>query len=164
MKTKSKTVEIYILILTVAILALGAIYGGISLMNDPSGSTIKLPITLLEGKIFSNYLIPGVILFLVLGFFPLFLIFPLIFQPNWPIINKLNIYKSYHWAWTYTLYSAIILIIWINIQMMILGTGSVIQGIFGLLGVALLILTLTPAVKRHYRIQNHSRHHLNTPK
>jgi hypothetical protein len=164
MKTKSKTVEVYILIIAIALEALGAIYGGISLMNDPSGDSIQLPITLLEGTIFSSYLIPGIILFLLLGFFPLFLIFPLIFKPDWPIINGLNIYKSYHWAWTYSLYTAIILVIWINIQMMILGTGSMIQGTFGLFGVFILIMALTPRVKRYYRIQNHNRHHFNVTK
>jgi hypothetical protein len=156
MKAKSKTIEIYILILLVAIEATGALYGGINLMNDPSGDSLKLPISMLEGTIFSSYLIPGIILFLLLGFFPLFLIFPLIFKPNWPIINSLNIYKSYYWAWTYTLYTAIMLIVWINIQMMILGTGSVIQGTFGLLGIFMLIISLTPGTKRYYRIQNSS--------
>ncbi len=156
MKAKSKTAEIYILILSVTFLSVGAIYGGFNLMNDPSGDSIKLPITLLEGTIFENYMIPGIILFLLLGFFPLFLIFPLIFKPKWPMINGLNIYKNYHWAWTYTVYTAIMLIIWINIQTMILGTGSVIQGSLGLLGVFILIISLMPATKRYYRIQNGS--------
>jgi len=163
MKTKSKSVEIYFLIIVMAMEALGAIFGGVNLLSDPSGESIRLPIKLLEGTIFNSYIIPGVILFLLLGFFPLFLIFPLIFKPNWPIINGLNIYKGYHWAWTYTLYTALMLIIWINVQMMILGTGSVIQGAFGLLGVLILILTLSPGVKRYYRIQNHTRHHSGMP-
>ena len=93
MKARSKSVEIHILIITVAFLAVGAIYGGVSLMNDPSGETIKLPLKLLKETIFSNYMIPGIILFLTLGFFPLFLIFPLIFKPKWPVIDKLNIYR-----------------------------------------------------------------------
>jgi hypothetical protein len=164
MKSKSKVAEIYILIIAVAFEAVGAIYGGISLMNDPSGESIHLPVKLLEGTIFNSYIIPGIILFLLLGFFPLFLIFPLIFKPNWPIINNLNIYKSYHWAWSYTLYTSLMLIIWINIQMMILSTGSVMQGIYGLLGIFILILTLSPRVKRYYRIQNHTRQHSAMPK
>jgi hypothetical protein len=154
MKTKSKTIEIYILILAVTNLAIGGIYGGINLMNDPSGESIKLPISMLEGTIFQNFLIPGIILFLLLGFFPLFLIFPLIFKPKWPLLNGLNIYKSYHWAWTYTIYTSIMLIIWIDVQMMILGAGSMIQGGFGLLGVFILIMSLMPVTKRYYRIQN----------
>lgn len=152
MKAKSKSIEVYILILAITLEALGAIFGGISLMNDPSGTSIQLPVTLLEGTIFSSYLIPGIILFLLLGFFPLFLIFPLIFKPNWLIINGLNIYKKYHWAWTYSLYTSIMLIIWINVQMMILGTGSVIQGVSGLLGIIILIISLMPGTKRYYRI------------
>lgn len=158
-KAKSKSAEVYLLIVLIAFEALGAIYGGISLMNDPSGESIKLPISLLEGTFLNSYIIPGIILFVLLGFFPLFLIFPLIFKPNWPVINRLNIYSGYHWAWTYSLYTAIMLIIWINVQMMILGTGSNIQGIFGLLGIAILIFTLMPRVKRYYRLQNNSRNH-----
>jgi len=158
MKTKRKTAATYLLILVVAFEAIGSIYGGISLIKDPSGSGLKMPITFLEGTMFTSYLIPGIILFLLLGFFPLFLIFPLIYKPNWPIINVLNIYKGYHWAWTYTVYTAIMVIIWINVEMMILSTGSIIQGTFGLLGVLILILTLSPGVKRYYKLQNHSRH------
>jgi len=164
MKTKSKAVEIYILIIAVAIEAVGAIYGGISLMRYYSGESNHLTVAPLEGTIFNSYIIPGIVLFLLLGFFPLFLIFPLIFKPNWPIINGMNIYKNYHWAWAYTLYTSIMLIIWVNIQMMILNTGSVIQGTFGLLGVFILILTLSPRVKRYYRIQNHTRQHSAMPK
>lgn len=159
MKPRRKTIEIYILIIAVAFEAIGALYGGINLMRDPSGESIKLPITMLEGTSFQNYMIPGIILFLLLGFFPLFLIFPLIFKPNWPLISKLNIYKGYHWAWTYTLYASIILISWINIQVMILETGSAVQGAFGMLGVIILVLTLSPGVKRYYKLHRYTRHH-----
>lgn len=164
MRARSKTIEIHILVITMAFLAVGAIYGGISLMNDPSGETLELPLKLLKGTIFSSYMIPGIILFLTLGFFPLFLIFPLIFKPRWPVIDKLNIYRSYHWAWTYTLYTSIMLIIWIDVQIIILQTVSVIQGIFGLIGVFILILVLSPRVKRYYKIQTHTRHHVNKAK
>ncbi len=164
MKSKSKSAEVYILIVAIALEAIGAIYGGISLMNDPSGESIRLSITLLQGTVFSSFLIPGIVLFLLLGFFPLFLIFPLIFKPNWPIINGLNIYKSYHWSWTYSMYTGIMLSIWINIQIILLSTGSVIQEAFGLFGIFIVILTLMPNVKRYYRIQNHSRHGIKPPK
>jgi hypothetical protein len=164
MKIKSKTADVYILIVSITIQALSAIFGGISLMNDPSGKSIRLPATLLEGTIFPNFIIPGIILFLFLGFFPLFLIFPLIFKPNWPILNRFNIYKSYHWAWTYSVYTAIMLIIWIDVQMIILRTGSIIQGVFGLFGIFILIVALLPNVKRFYRLQERTRNHTQTQK
>lgn len=157
MKPRIKGIDIYILVFLVAVEAIGALYGGINLMNDPSGESIKLPIGLLNGTIFPNFLIPGIILFLLLGFFPLFMVYPLLFKPRWRLINRLNIYPSYHWAWTYTLYTAIMLMIWINLQVMMIGTGSLIQGSFGMLGIIILILTLLPSVKRQYRLPNHKK-------
>jgi len=45
----------------------GALYGGISLITNPSGSGIGLDISLLEHTPFSNFLIPGIILVCVNG-------------------------------------------------------------------------------------------------
>jgi hypothetical protein len=157
MKPIHRTVEVYLLIFLVAVEAIGALYGGYNLMNDPSGESIKLPIKLLDGSIFPNYMIPGIILFLLLGFFPLFLVYPLLFKPKWKFVNRLNIYQGYYWAWTYTIYTAIMLMIWINLQMMMIGTGSIMQGTFGMIAIIILILTLMPRVKRQYRLPNHKR-------
>ena len=159
MKPKSKTAEIYLLVFLIAIESCGALFGGYNLMNDPTGESISLPIELLENSVFRNYSIPGIILFTVLGIFPLFLVYPLLSKPNWPPINLLNIYKHYHWAWTYSVYTAIILIIWINIQMLLLEGGSRIQGAFGLLGIIILIIALLPSVKRYYRLTTSTKHH-----
>jgi hypothetical protein len=163
-KSRSRSIEIYMLVMLVTVEAAAALFGGYSLMNDPTGSNISLPVELLKGTIFPNYIIPGIILFLFLGFFPLFLIFPLLFKPKWVFFNSLNIYPNYHWAWTYTLYNSIILITWIKFQIMILGTGSVIQGVSGLRGVLILIVTLLPSVKRFYRRRVHPGHHINAEK
>jgi hypothetical protein len=157
MKSIHRTVEVYILVLLVALEAIGALYGGYNLMNDPSGESIKLPIKLLESSIFPNYMIPGIILFLFLGFFPLFLVYPLLFKPKWKLINRLNIYQGYHWAWTYTIYTAIMLMTWINLQMMMIGTGSILQGTFGMVGIVILVIAMMPRVKRQYRLPNHKK-------
>jgi hypothetical protein len=155
MKSKSKSIEIYLLVFLVGIEAVGALFGGYNLIKDPSGESIKLPIKLIEATFFPNYLIPGIILFLFLGLFPILLIYPLILKPRWKRFNFLNIYPGYHWAWTYTLYTSIILISWINLQVMILGTGSIVQGAYGMFGVIILILTLMPRVKQFYRVSSH---------
>ncbi len=142
----------------VTIESLGAIYGGLSMINDPSGEGIDLSLKLLEGTVFNSYIIPGLILFLVLGFFPFILIYPLLFKPKWNLMNALNIYPGYHWAWTYTLYTSIILISWINIQIMIITSSSVMQGVFGMMGVLILVVTLLPGVKHFYKSSRHSTH------
>jgi hypothetical protein len=157
MKSKAKGIEVHILIFLVTIEAAGALFGGYSLIKDPSGEAIKLPLKLLNGTFFPDYLVPGIILFVMLGLFPLLLIYPLYFKPRWKFANKLNIYIGYHWAWTYTLYTSIILLIWINLQMMILGTGSMMQGATGMFGILILIVTLLPQVKNFYRINSNKK-------
>ncbi|HUX95334.1 MAG TPA: hypothetical protein VMV47_06350 [Bacteroidales bacterium] len=47
----------------------GAFYGGIGLITDPSGYSIKLSMNLLEHTPFNNYLIPGIVLLCVNGVF-----------------------------------------------------------------------------------------------
>jgi uncharacterized membrane protein len=53
------------------LLAIGAIGGGIALMAGPDGEVLPLPISVLKGSPFRNYLAPGVILFTILGLGPL---------------------------------------------------------------------------------------------
>lgn len=50
-----------------AINGIGACYGGLSLIIDPSGNTIRFPEDTLNNSPFDNYLIPGIVLFVVNG-------------------------------------------------------------------------------------------------
>jgi len=51
-----------IVIILLFFLALNAIGGGVLLIVGPSGEAIQIPIELLDGTPFSDYLIPGIIL------------------------------------------------------------------------------------------------------
>ena len=51
---------------------IGAIYGGWSLITDPTGDKLQLPLNYLEPTPFRNYLVPGIVLLLVNGFFSFF--------------------------------------------------------------------------------------------
>ena len=46
---------------------LGAVAGGLGLTLDPSGASLGLPIEMLETSPFTNFLIPGIVLFVVNG-------------------------------------------------------------------------------------------------
>lgn len=151
MKSRKRTFEIYLLILSITIQSLSAIYGGINLIKDPSGISLKLPIALLTGTIFKDFQIPGILLLLLIALPSMFLIYPLFAKPKWKAFNIINIYSNYYWAYTYSIYNSIILISWINIQLIILDHGTLIHGIFGLFGTFMLILTLLPSVKSYYR-------------
>jgi hypothetical protein len=145
-----KPFEVYLLVFLVFFQAVGAIYGGLTLVIDPTGGLLQMPLTSLEGAPFKNYLVPGLILLIFLGLLPSFLLYPLIFKPEWKRANFFNIYKEQHWSLTYSLYLGIILIIWIDVQIMMLGYGALIQSFYAFLGVVITIVSLLPVIKRYY--------------
>src|SRR5260221_14569036 len=81
--------------------------GGGSLMLAPNGSLVGMKPDWLIHTPFANYFIPGLLLFLLNGIFPLLIIFGLIFKPDWKIYDQFNIYKDKHGAWTYSLISGV---------------------------------------------------------
>lgn len=48
-------------------IALNALFGGYFLISDPSGESMEIPFQLLDKTPFNNFLIPGIILFTVIG-------------------------------------------------------------------------------------------------
>lgn len=139
------------LIVVITILAITSIYGGFALMFDRSGSILDLSTKLLEGSVFKSYLFPGIILLILLGIFPTVTVYGLITKKKSRIANKLNIYKKSHWAWAYAIYSGVILILWIDFQIMIIGGGNILQSIYAILGVVIIILALMPSVIKFYK-------------
>lgn len=64
-----------IVICILSVNAMGALYGGLSLMLDPSGALLQMPLDFLEHSPFSSYLVPGIVLFVVNGLFSLLTLF-----------------------------------------------------------------------------------------
>lgn len=54
-------------------LGFGAIYGALMLISDPSGGKIEWSLELLHGTPFSTFLIPGIVLLLTIGLFPVYI-------------------------------------------------------------------------------------------
>jgi hypothetical protein len=147
--------SVYLLAFLLFFLALGGFFGGINLVLYPSGDSLSMPLSYLQHSPFRDYLIPGLILLSFMGIFPLMLVYALLVRPAWTWANVFNIYAGQHWAWTYSVYAGIILIIWIDIQIMLVGYGHIIQTIYALLGVVITITALLPSTKTHFaRIDN----------
>lgn len=139
----------YLLCTVHFLLGVNALLGGGALILDPSGSLLQLPPGSLDGSPFPDYLLPGFTLFLFNGVFPLFVLVGLIWKPRWEWAGLLNIYPDRHWAWTYSLYSGIVVIIWITVQLLYV-PPFILQPIFITVGLVILILTLTPGVMKSY--------------
>ncbi|MDZ7626683.1 MAG: hypothetical protein U5J96_19820 [Ignavibacteriaceae bacterium] len=136
----SRPTSVYVLLILITLQGVSGLFGGVLLIIDPSGELLNLPINLLKKTPFQNYLIPGLILFNILGIIPLI------------ILNGL--WKNKYWAWYGSLIVGIALIIWIFVEVLMIGYQSEppLQFIYGLVGLLILIFTLLPSVKYFYKI------------
>lgn len=139
----------YLLYLCHFILSINAVAGGFMLMLKPNGSLLQMNLNFLAGTPFTNYFIPGLLLFSFLGLPAVLSFCGLTFRFNSKILNALNLYPKKHWAWAFSIYTGIVTILWINVQL-VLTEYFWLQPIISFLGLAILILTLTPEVIKHY--------------
>lgn len=141
-----------ILIALLAFLGLGALGGGIFLIISPSGKLIGgLPLSILEHSPFPDFLIPGLILFIVLGICPFILIYGLVKKPEIRIAEYFNFFKDMHWAWSFTIYEAFALIIWIQVESIYVQSITFLQTFYMLYAIPLIFVLLLPNVRGLYK-------------
>jgi len=146
-----RSFEIYILCFLLLFLTVGAIYGGISLILAPDGSLLGMQPGWLDKSPFSNYLIPGILLTVFMGIFPLITLFGLLTKNQNPFFNLLNIYPEKNWGWTFSLYCGITTNIWIIVQQ-IMAEYFILQTMIAAVGLLIIIASLLPRVMRYYSI------------
>lgn len=136
-------------------LAMGAIGGGVVLIISPSGELLGLPLSEFKNIPFDSFLIPGIILFSVLGIIPSLLIVALIKKPESKLAELINIFKDMHWSWTYSIYIAFSLVGWIHIEL-IFQQGEVhwLQTFYMFYAVLIIIIALLPQIRNIYSKHN----------
>lgn len=129
-KIDPTSLSLYVLMLLLLFQGISGLYGGISLIIDPYGDILQMSPDLLKGTGFDTFLVPGILLFTVLGTFPL--------------IVLIGLWKLQRWAWIGALLVGFALIIWILVEMLMIGYiyRPPLQAIYGCLGVVILILVL----------------------
>ena len=140
-----------ILIILLAFLGLGAIFGGGVLIISPSGKLFRMPITVLHNSPFNDFLIPGIILFCILGIAPVGTAVALIKKPQYKLAELFNFYKDVHWAWTYCIYIAFALIIWIQVEMTYLQAVHWAHTLYMFWAIAIIFVALLPQVRNLYK-------------
>lgn len=139
------------LLILLAFLGLGAIGGGLLLSISPSGVLIGMPLSLLKTSPFQSFLIPGIFLFIVLGIAPCLLIYALIRKPASPFAERLNCYRDMHWSWTFCIYTAFMLIAWIQLEMVFIQAISWLHSFYICLALLILFVSLLPSVREQYK-------------
>ncbi|OXG07020.1 hypothetical protein BC749_107239 [Flavobacterium araucananum] len=132
-------------------LGLTAMIGGGALIISPSGKLLGgLPLSILENSPFADFLIPGIILFFVLGFLPLLIVVALVKRPFIPFAEHFNFFKDMYWAWTYSIYIALVLIIWIQTETFFVQGVGWLQMFYMLYAIAMIIVALLPEIRNSY--------------
>lgn len=140
-----------VLRLLLGFLGLGALGGGGLLTISPSGKLLGMPLSLLAGSPFRDFLVPGLLLFSVLGVVPCLLVVALLKKPASPLAERFNFFSDMHWVWTGSIYVAFALIIWLQMEMMFLNAVSWLHTFYMFLAVSILFIALLPRVRALYR-------------
>ena len=148
-----RTVSSIVLMVLLMFLAIGAIPSGLTLVIDPTGKRIGFPPELLEqlqGSPFPDFLIPGAFLFVFLGVVPAFTVYGLFTKKKMKSMQKLCPYKNRHWSWAFSHYLGLVLIFWINVQLLC-GIGfGILHFIYTTLGVLVVLVAHLPSTLKEY--------------
>ncbi|MBK7911749.1 hypothetical protein [Candidatus Pollutiaquabacter sp.] len=151
MKTPASRLAFLLLILLHLTLGFSAIGGGLLLMLEPDGGLLHMQQGWLHGSVFPNFFLPGLMLTTVIGIIPLRVAFGLNSGLKRCSPGYINVYRSRHWAWTWSLYYGIILCAWIAIQQL-LTQYFILQLVILLSGILIIVLTLTPSLMHRYHM------------
>lgn len=134
----------------VAIQAVSGLGGGLVLVLDPSGGLLGMPLSVLRHGPFTDFLIPGLILMLVLGVLPAFVAAGLWARPAFPAAAPLERAFGEHWSWIGAGVVGAGLLIWLAVELWITGASTLLVA-YALLALAVIALALMPDTRRFYR-------------
>ncbi len=141
-----------ILVLLLGFLSIAAIYGGLVLTIYPDGSFFEMTTDILSHSPFENFLIPGIILLVVFGISPIYIIYALIRKPESQFFQKVNLFFDYHFSWSFSVYIGFGLIIWINVQTLIFNSVDILHTIYSSLGILIICIALLPKTRQLYKL------------
>jgi hypothetical protein len=116
------------LLIALGFLGISSLAGGSGLLVDPSGQALGLPVELLEGSVFPDYLVPGLVLFFVLGVAPL--------------VVAWGLWRRTSWSRLAVPLVGLALMIWIGVQIVVIGYAGdpPLQLAYLLLGLSILVV------------------------
>jgi hypothetical protein len=152
------SILIWFLAASLILLALGGLYGGLSMLLDPTGGLLQME-EVLPQLLVPDYLLPGVFLVVVMGLFPLLLTYALLRRPHWAWAEALPRLGRQNWAWTASLLLSVVLTLWLALQAALIGFRWPIQYVTALNGLLILALLLTHGVRTAFRRSSRRHHH-----
>jgi hypothetical protein len=140
------------LIVLLVFLGVSGLFGGVAFVAAPDGSILHAPKSWLENIPFSDFLIPGLLLFFIVGVLPLLVAAALQWRPAWPGLQRRAPFKGQYWGWTASGLAGFGIIIFEIVEAAYIGLGSVLQYLYLFVGVAIVALALSGPVREFYRV------------
>jgi hypothetical protein len=132
------------------LLGFGALVSGDMLMTAPDGSLLHLPLFLIKDSPFHDFFIPGMILFVFLGAYPMGIAYALWKRLDLTWLETINPFKGMHWSWTGSLLSALIVDVWLTVELIWVPIGFLHVVYFVWSGL-ILFFTLLPKTRTFYQ-------------
>jgi uncharacterized BrkB/YihY/UPF0761 family membrane protein len=118
-------------------LGASALFGGGMLVRDPTGASMEMPVEWLGGTPFPDYLVPGLLLFTVLGVGSFVVTYGLLRRRDWALTAAVGL--------------GVALVGWLVVQMVLIQMFHPFHVIYGGLGVALVLLATRPSMREYLR-------------
>lgn len=124
---------LYLYLLGALVLGVSALFGGGMLILDPSGARLAIPLSYLDGSPFGDYLVPGLVLFTAFGVGSLVVMY--------------TVLRRLRFAWLAALGLGAAQVVWILVQIAIIGEINGLHLVYGGLGLALAVLAASPSFR-----------------
>ena len=112
--------------------------------------------TVLEGTPVGDFTLVGLFFVVAYGVLPILAIYGLWNLPRWHWTDAVNKWTGRNWAWTVTAATGVILIVWIVVEVILIGSPSgfprFLQVMMSLDGVVILGLALLPRVRVYAKL------------
>jgi hypothetical protein len=153
---RSRPVVIYVLMALLVILAFLGFASGFSFLSDPSGASHGMDTSVLEDTPVGDFTLVGLFFVTLFGILPVLAAFGLWKLPRWRWTDAVNKWTRQNWAWTATAAIGVILIVWIAVEVMYIGSPDgfprFLQVMMTLMGVVFIALAMLPRVRTFTRL------------
>ena len=145
-----------VLTATMAIFAFVGYGSAFALILSPSGKAIGLSLDLLDNAPIGDFLLVGLYFLAFFGVLPTIAAYGLVTRKRWHWTDFLNRWTGQHWAWTASVASGILLLVFIVIEVALLGVltgiGVVLQVVMSAVGIWILALVTLPSVRQSLKL------------
>jgi hypothetical protein len=147
----ARSISLALLGLSLLLISIGGLYGGLVFLADPSGGLMGMSLSYLDGLPIHSYLLPGIWLLTVMGAGPLLILYGLWMRPSWSWTAPIERHSHVSWAWTAGLVLSIVLLLQLGVELL-LGMLAPPTYITGALGLIALVCLLLPWVRAGYAL------------